>query len=124
MIPGSITEISHADWAETIEVNLTSVYKICRLLMPYLLKQKHSHVISIASQIGVVGAYNLSAYCASKAALIELMKCISLDFSDQGLCANTISPGFIETDLLKNAISKFATAKSGCLLQVVFLNKK
>jgi len=104
MIPGNITEISTDDWQKTIAVNLTSVYKLCKNIIPILIKGGGGHIIPIASHFGIVGAYDLSAYCVSKAALIQLTKCIALDYGDYGILANVISPGFIDTPMLDNAV--------------------
>ena len=111
MLPGSITELSDEAWDRTISVNLTMVSRVLKLVIPQLLKQKISHIIALASHLGTVGAYNLSAYCASKAALIELMKCVALDYGDEGLIANCISPGFVKTEMLTHAMGSFAANK-------------
>lgn len=111
MLPGSITELSDEAWDQTISVNLTMVSRVLKLVIPQLLKQKTSHIIAMASHLGTVGAYNLSAYCASKAALIELMKCVALDYGDKGLIANCISPGFVKTEMLAHAMGAFAVNK-------------
>ena len=96
---------------KTMNVNLNSVYRLCQLLIPVLLKEKKSHIVILASHLGVVGSYNLSAYSMSKAALIEFAKCLALDFGDKGLMVNSISPAFVNTGMLNHAISKFATSK-------------
>lgn len=111
MLPGNILELEYDQYLKTMNVNLNSVYRLCQLLIPVLLREKKSHIIMLASHLGVVGSYNLSAYSMSKAALIELAKCLALDFGDKGLMVNSISPAFVNTGMLNSAISKFATSK-------------
>lgn len=111
MIPGSVTELSEEDWSTTIDINVNMVYHLVKLLIPYLVKEKTSHIIALASHLGTVGSYNLAAYSTSKAALIELMKCIALDYGDQGVIVNCISPGFVKTEMLNCAMQRFATSK-------------
>ncbi|MGI6256708.1 MAG: SDR family NAD(P)-dependent oxidoreductase [Anaerovoracaceae bacterium] len=111
MIPGKVEEVRMEDWESTMEVNLTSVFRLTQLMLPYLLKNKVSHVITLASHVGVVGSYELTAYSTSKAALIEFTKCLALDYGGQGLMANSISPGFIKTDMLSVAMKRFAVNK-------------
>lgn len=112
MIPGSVCKISEDDWCHTMDLNLNSIFRLSKILIPELLKSKKSHIISLASNLGIVGAYDMSAYAVSKAALIELMKCMALDYGSSGLLANTISPGFAETDMLKSAIKQFSSNKN------------
>lgn len=112
MLPGNVTEISEEDWNNTLDTNVTLVFKLMKMTIPYLLKQKYSHIIVIASHIGTVGAYNLSAYCTSKAAIIELVKCVALDYGFEGLIANSISPGFVKTNMLDQAMKQFQTNKN------------
>lgn len=95
----------------TININVTMVYHLIKLGIPYLVKEKNSHIIVLASHLGTVGAYNLAAYSTSKAAIIELIKCIALDYGDQGVIANCISPGFVKTEMLTSAMKQFATNK-------------
>ena len=111
MLPGNVLELNYDDYIKTMNVNLNSVYRLCQLLIPILLKNKQSHIVMLASHLGVVGSYNLSAYSMSKAALIELAKCLALDFGDKGLLVNCISPAFVDTPMLNSAINKFATSK-------------
>lgn len=111
MLPGNVLELDYNSYIKTMNVNLNSVYRLCQLLIPVLLKESKSHIIMLASHLGVVGSYNLSAYSMSKAALIELAKCLALDFGDKGLMVNSISPAFVNTGMLNSAISEFATSK-------------
>lgn len=111
MIPGKVSDLEAEDWDRTMETNLTSVFKLTKTILPYLLKNKSSHMIAIASHLGVVGSYDLAAYSVSKAGLIEFIKCMALDYGGCGLLANCISPGFIKTKMLDKAMGKFACNK-------------
>lgn len=111
MIPGSTLKISEVDFEKTLEINITSIFRVTKIVLPYLLQNKNSHVIALSSSLGVVGAYDLCAYSTSKAAVIEYMKCLALDYGDKGLHANCISPGFVKTNMLNNAMKQFLTNK-------------
>lgn len=111
MIPGRVSDLEAEDWNRTMETNLTSVFKLTKTMLPYLLQNKSSHMIAIASHLGVVGSYDLAAYSVSKAGLIEFIKCMALDYGGCGLLANCISPGFIKTKMLDKAMGKFACNK-------------
>ncbi len=112
MIPGSVTEISSQDWDKTLSINVTYIMRFLKRMIPTLIKNKKSRVILIASVLGVVGSYNLTAYSVSKAALIELVKCLALDYGDKGMLTNCISPGFVKTQMLEDAMSTLSKNKN------------
>ncbi|MCB5953731.1 SDR family NAD(P)-dependent oxidoreductase [Enterococcus sp. CWB-B31] len=111
MIPGSVTELSKEEWLLTMNVNVNLVFEYTKLLLPYLTKHTHAHIIALASHLGVVGTYNMSAYSVSKAAVIELIKCMALDYGDQGVLVNAVSPGFVKTNMLSNAMNQLSKNK-------------
>ncbi len=111
MLPGKVTETEEDDWEATLEINLTAVFRFTKWLLPYLMQNKPSHVIAVASHLGVVASYDLTAYSVSKAALIEFVKCVALDYGDAGVMANCVSPGFLKTKMLDRAMSRFAGNK-------------
>lgn len=111
MIPGSVTELTKEEWLLTMNVNLNLVFEYSQLLLPYLAKNTQSHIIALSSHLGVVGTYNMSAYSVSKAAVIELVKCMALDYSEQGVLVNAVSPGFVKTNMLTNAMKKLSKNK-------------
>ena len=62
-------------------------------------KEQGGVILNISSVVGLVGEKNLSAYCATKSAMISFTKSIALDYGHQGIRANTICPAYVETDL-------------------------
>ena len=107
MVPGTVMDTEDDIWQKVLDTNLTSVYKLSKRLLPYLMQHKKSYIIAIASNMAIVGSYGLTAYSVSKAALVELVKCMSLDFGTKGVMVNSISPGFIDTDMLASAKKVF-----------------
>ncbi|MBV9862661.1 MAG: SDR family oxidoreductase [Alphaproteobacteria bacterium] len=94
---GSITEISPADWDRAIAVNLTGAFLLSRAALPVMTAGGGGSIIFIASQLGRVGSPGRSAYCASKGALIQLAKTMAIDYADQNIRVNALSPGAVET---------------------------
>lgn len=111
MIPGNVESLSIDDWNYTMDSNLNAIFRMTKVIIPYLLKNKKSHIITIASNLGTVGTYDLCSYSTTKAAVIEFMKCLALDYGDRGVLANCISPGFVKTSMLNSAMKRFATNK-------------
>jgi NAD(P)-dependent dehydrogenase (short-subunit alcohol dehydrogenase family) len=93
----SALDLSLEDWGRIMEVNLTAAFDLSCQAMRMGCKR----IINISSISGHNGSRNISAYCASKHALIGLTKCLSNEWADRGITVNCISPGFIQTDMLK-----------------------
>jgi len=84
-----------------LSVNLTSVFTICREAVPHLKKTKGNIVNFASINSRTMTAYQ-TAYCASKAAVSAITKCIAQEFEADGIRANVICPGGIETPLVKS----------------------
>src|SRR5437016_4037366 len=97
--PGAATvlEMDEAAWDRVIRINLTGAFLMARAAIPAMITRGGGSVILIASQLGRVASPGRPAYCATKGALIQLAKVLAADHAVQGIRANTISPGAIET---------------------------
>jgi NAD(P)-dependent dehydrogenase (short-subunit alcohol dehydrogenase family) len=93
----TVLELDEAEWDRVIEVNLTGAFLMVRAALPPMIARGGGSVILIASQLGRVASPGRPAYCATKGALIQLAKVLAADHAAQGIRANTISPGAIET---------------------------
>lgn len=94
------------DWENIINVNLTGAFHLCRAVGKKMKAQNSGKIINIASIFGTITLSKRCAYTASKAGLIGFTKTISLDLSPFNVLVNSISPGFIETDLTKKILKK------------------
>jgi NAD(P)-dependent dehydrogenase (short-subunit alcohol dehydrogenase family) len=93
----TVLEMDEAAWDRVIRVNLTGAFLMVKAAIPAMIARGGGSVILIASQLGRVGSPARPAYCATKGALIQLAKVLAIDHAAQGIRANTISPGAIET---------------------------
>jgi NAD(P)-dependent dehydrogenase (short-subunit alcohol dehydrogenase family) len=89
-----------ATWNEVIEVNLTGMFVVCKYAIPHMRAAGGGAIINIASTFGHIAWPRRPAYMASKGAVRQLTRSIALDFAGDGIRANSISPGAIETDRL------------------------
>ena len=95
-------KISKKNLNNVFEVNFYSIFNILQLVTKYWLKKKiKGNVVNISSIVGQIGFNQLSAYASSKGALISLTKSFALEFSKNGIRANSISPGFTKTSFYK-----------------------
>lgn len=103
---GSITETPPETWHKTIDTNLNSIYYLLRLTIPEM-KQRGKGTIVINGSIAAFKAFpNHPAYCASKGALVPLVKQIAVDYAPD-IRANLICPGPVDTPLIWNSAQAF-----------------
>ena len=98
---GDVAATSLSEWSATLAVNLTGVFHVCRAVIPQLRAGGGGSIVNVSSQYGLVGCLGSPAYCASKAGVIGLTRCLALDHADDGIRVNCVCPGPIETPLLR-----------------------
>ena len=97
-----ILRMSPEDFREVIDVNLMGSFNCMKLAIPLMMKNKYGRIISIASVSGVYGNAGQANYSASKAGLIGLSKAVAKEVGRKNITVNTVSPGFIKTDMTEN----------------------
>jgi NAD(P)-dependent dehydrogenase (short-subunit alcohol dehydrogenase family) len=103
---GSITEVSPDTWHNTINTNLNSIFYLLRHAIPEMQKQGSGNIIIIGSIAAYKAFPNHAAYCATKGALIPLVKQIALDYGPQ-IRANLINPGPVDTPMIWDSAKAF-----------------
>ena len=93
----TVLDMDEAAWERTLRINLTGAFLMAKAALPAMIARGGGSIILIASQLGHVGSAGRPAYCSTKGALIQLAKVLAIDHAAQGVRANTISPGAIET---------------------------
>jgi NAD(P)-dependent dehydrogenase (short-subunit alcohol dehydrogenase family) len=92
-----IDNTDDATWDKMMNLNLRSAFNICRAVLPHMRKVKRGRVIAIGARSAVEPKAYLSAYCASKAAMVSLIRTVALEGKDEGITANVILPGTMDT---------------------------
>ena len=99
-------EIDEREWARTLGVNLTGVFHTTKAALPHLLQHRGANIVNVASIAGLRGQAYCSAYCATKAGMINFTRSLALEFATRGLRANCIAPAGIQTDLISHFIPR------------------
>ena len=98
----SVEETSEATWERVLDVNLKGVFLCCKYGVPELLKAGGGSIINVASFVALVGCtIPQDAYTASKGGVISLTRSLAVQYGRQGIRANALCPGPIETPLLR-----------------------
>ena len=93
-------EIADHEWARTLAVNVTGTFNLCRAFVPRMRDQGWGRIVNLASMAGKDGNPELSAYSASKAAVIALTKSLGKELATTGVLVNAVAPAVIETPML------------------------
>lgn len=96
-VPGTTIE----QWRTIIDVDLDGVFYACRAAIPVMAARGSGAIVTISSAIGTVGERNRSAYCAAKAGVENLTRAMALEHGREGIRANCVAPGLIDTPLIR-----------------------
>ncbi len=108
----SVSSFPTNKWNDIIAINLSAAFHLIQGSLPYMKAAQWGRIINIASVHGLVASVNKSAYCAAKHGLIGLTKVVALEFAEQGITANSICPGWVDTPLIKNQIQDIAKSNN------------
>ena len=96
----TVLETTEEQWDDMFATNVKSVFLTSRAVLPGMLKRGSGVIINVASRVGMTGSPNSAAYCASKAAVVNLTREMALDFSPKGIRVLAVAPGMVETPMV------------------------
>ena len=102
---GSILDCDEDQWAFSMDLNMTAMYRMCRAFIPGMLAQGGGSIINMASAVGpMIAAPNRFVYGATKAGVVGITKAIAADFITRGIRCNAICPGTVESPSLEQRL--------------------
>jgi 3-oxoacyl-[acyl-carrier protein] reductase len=95
----SFLKMSHTDWQQVMDVNLTGVFNCTKAVAPHMVTKNYGRIICTSSIVGIHGAFGQTNYAAAKAGLIAMCRTWAKELGPKGITANAVAPGFILTDM-------------------------
>jgi len=105
-------EYTREEWEKVFDVNVTGAFLCTKYVVPYMQKQKSGNIVYISSIYGIIGAPDVPAYHATKAANRVMAKIDALLYAKDNIRVNSVHPGFIWTPMVENFL-KEQSAKTG-----------
>lgn len=103
---GGPLELDEATFQRSLDINVGSVFRTAKAVLPHFLAQGHGTIVNIASLAAIRWTgYPYFAYYAAKAAVVQATSALALQYAGKGIRANAILPGLIDTPLIYNQIS-------------------
>ena len=104
-------KMTEDDWAEVIDTNLNSVFRMTKLVVRGMLKKKWGRIINISSISGSMGNPGQTNYSASKAGVEAFSRSLAKELGSRNITVNSVAPGFIQTDMTQGLIDEEITKK-------------
>ena len=105
MPTGTILETTEEDWDHVYDVNVKGAFLACQQVIPHMRSAGTGSIILMASITGINGLPGLAAYSGTKGALIALARALAIDHAAEGIRANSIAPGTIDSPMLHEFVA-------------------
>ncbi|TSA27713.1 MAG: 3-oxoacyl-[acyl-carrier-protein] reductase [Ignavibacteriales bacterium] len=106
---GTLVKMTHEQWQQVIDVNLTGVFNCTKAVAPYMIEKQYGRIINATSVVGLYGNFGQTNYVATKAGVIGMTKVWARELGRKGINVNAIAPGFIATEMVASMPEKVVT---------------
>jgi meso-butanediol dehydrogenase / (S,S)-butanediol dehydrogenase / diacetyl reductase len=106
LYPGTALDTTDHQWRDTMAVNVDALFFASRAAVKVMLQQGKGAIVNMASEWGLNGEPNHVAYCTSKAAVVQITRCMALDHAHQNIRINAVCPGEIHTRMVDAILAK------------------
>lgn len=102
---GPIEDVNWSDWVKALDINLLGSIRMCRALLPHFKKHRYGKIVQLSGGGATNPLPNITAYAASKAAVVRFAESLALEVRDFGIDVNSIAPGALNTRLLDEVLA-------------------
>jgi NAD(P)-dependent dehydrogenase (short-subunit alcohol dehydrogenase family) len=95
----TVRKMTPHEWDRVIRVNLSGAFYLSRAILQHMLDQGYGRIVNISSVIGSAGGFGQANYAAAKSGMFGLTMSLALETAGKGITVNTVTPGFITTDM-------------------------
>jgi NAD(P)-dependent dehydrogenase (short-subunit alcohol dehydrogenase family) len=96
-VPGSLLDVSEADWYAAFDVHVHAIFHLCRAAVPHLQEQGEGAIVLVSSSAGLRGCLGAAAYGIVKGTLIQFTRVLARELADSNIRVNCVAPGVIRT---------------------------
>jgi NAD(P)-dependent dehydrogenase (short-subunit alcohol dehydrogenase family) len=108
----TVAELTEREWDQVIDINVKSIFFMCREVIPVMVRGKAGSIVNTASGWGLAGGARAAAYCASKGAVVLMTKAMAIDHGRQNIRVNCICPGDTNTEMLRQEAKQLGEDES------------
>ena len=97
-----LLRMTPAQWSEVVEANLSGLYRLTRPLLRGMMRARWGRIVNLGSVVGRMGNAGQANYAATKAGVEGFTRSLAQEIGSRGITANTVAPGFIDTDMTRD----------------------
>ena len=90
-----------ADWDSVISTNLGGTYRMCRAVVPKMVRARFGRIVNISSVVGTIGNPGQANYAATKAGIEAFSRSLARELASRNITVNSVAPGFVDTDMTR-----------------------
>jgi NAD(P)-dependent dehydrogenase (short-subunit alcohol dehydrogenase family) len=112
-----VVETTEAEWELVMDVNVKSIFLMCKFAVPYMARSGGGAIINASSGWGLRGGRKAASYCASKGAVVNLTRAMAIDHGHQKIRVNCVCPGDVDTPLLRHEARQIGQSEAEFLAE-------
>lgn len=116
---GLLMRMKREDWNQVIDTNLSGIYRVCRSLVPSMVKARYGRIVNVTSVVARIGNPGQANYAAAKAGVEGFTRSLAAELASRNVTVNCVAPGFIDTDMTRG----LSEAQRAALLEQVPLGR-